>query len=192
MTIECKILNYEDREEIANIILSRPKMLLSENEVPNGFLDNLVYSESPYSNNRWLGLLDNNELDCIMYLNFWEELPTYSRVIFSKKKDNRKKIINTKLDVNMSKLFDFQLEYCENLGYNYHYSAVNYLKWIGYETVENSKLSRYFTDSLDIIPVGELSKSSLFRNRLIPRVYPIPIEILLYTLKPEFRNVSKS
>lgn len=176
-------LNYSEKDAMIDIIKGRDKFMLSSSSLLPSY--RFLEDEVNFNNNISFGFFDEeNILDAFIFANIWSEIPAYSWVVFTKKKDNRIKD-SQGVDKNLSLLCDYTVDYIGNvLGYWEHYKVAPE----GWRYVEPNVIANSIVDVIENIPANELSKYALFRTRLLNRRLNHPTIITRHLILPEYRN----
>jgi hypothetical protein len=189
---EFKVIPWKDRQDLIDVINSRidKPILKSSNFINRAIIDIDINRLDIYAHNYVVGLYVDGVLDCFSYIYVWTELKnTYSVYTYTRyKPEGREKYSNSKQDKNRIELNNYRLSFMESQGY---YSFYVLLQDTDLEPIrfnEDSRLKLYESIIVEKIAPKEVSKSPLFRFRLINRPFDAPLQIVFCTLPFDLRT----
>jgi hypothetical protein len=195
MTKEFKIIPWENKQDLLDVIDSRANMtvLKSSLKINQNFIDLDINRLDVYDHNIIVGLYIDNVLDCFMYMHLWSELPTYSRILITKYiPEGREKFPNTKHDKNAVTLLNFATSLMESKGYYNFYAQVQNTDWEPFQNNKECVMNRYRMTDVELIPSDKVSEYPLFRRHLSARSFDAPTKIVYSSLPVELRGNDKS
>lgn len=180
-------LTYADKDAILEVMATRDKVMLSSDtgRLPTAFIED----EANFNRNAVFGYFDEEGLlDVFIHVNIWDELPAYSCLVYTRKKEGKTLRTPLYVNVNMAKLWVFTRAEMLRRGYIEHYQLTAAQGWFHIQTqIEPTSI----IDQLEYIPAGELPKYQVFRNRLLNRRLAIDTKITRFILLPEYRDPDK-
>ena len=178
--MEIRKLKYEEIESDKELIRTRDSLMQSKQNAMSSFtwLDNEEY----FNSNFCYGLYDGDELDVVVYLNLWPEIPVYSALIYTRKREGRIKDADG-IDQNYSTLREYTRKVMAEKGlYESYHAAASTHKH------SDALSGQFIVDVIETIPAGELSKYALIRSRLVSRRFDVDLKVTRHIMKEEFRN----
>lgn len=178
-------LTYKDTDAMVDVIKTQSKLMLSEAAAITEY--NFIKDETIFNYHIGFGLYDNDLLDCFVYVNPWEELPAFSWLIFSRKKQEKREKNELGKDKNLSLLMDYTYRYMRD-----HMKMYLQFEVIAAENWEfihpNLVRGEATVNTLEIIPPNNMSKYPLIRHKVVHKRYDRALKIIVITAKPEFIN----
>ena len=143
-------------------------------------------SQASFDSNVYFGhFTDDGLLDAFIFVNVWSEMPAYSCVVYTRKRDGRERN-EYGVDSNLSDLWDYTVYYMGqklNLWQHFQVTAAGGIWKPSGPRIEEKSL----TDVVETIQAGTLSKYANFRAHLLNRTVEKDVQIKRYVMKPEMR-----
>ena len=180
-----KRLYYEDRDLLKEVVKTRTKLMLMESAA---LADDAIFlnSQASFDSNVYFGhFTEDGLLDAFIFVNVWSEMPAYSCVVYTRKRDGRERN-EYGVDSNLSDLWDYTVYYMGqklNLWQHFQVTAAGGIWKPSGPRIEEKSL----IDVVETIQAGTLSKYATFRAHLLNRTVEKDVQIKRYVMKPEMR-----
>ena len=181
--MEIRKLKYEEIDLMKEVMQTRDSLMLSKDNALTSY--RFLEDENNFNRCMSVGYFDDDGLlDAFIFHNIWEELPAYSSLVFTRKRENRVKILeNNNTDANLKALWTYTNEEMGKINIFQYYQLNPLVGWR--DMAANKEKGKSVRRIVEIIPAGEMSKFPIFRLRLANKRYEMDMKITHWIRLPE-------
>lgn len=184
---EARIISWEDRQDIIDVIQTRSSMMMSSRDLSPGFIDYSINRLDVYDHSLVAGIYEDGILDAFQYIHIWSNIRTYSTMIYTRKRAGREKYENG-YDINLTLSYNFTIKIMEERGYFNCYHIYNDSpEYKPHYLNPHNKYNIYRNHIIEKVPAGQLPAVPI-RQYLMMSPVDVDTQVVFRSLSNDLRD----